>query len=160
MVWVRDQRRSYHPCLPTFPLEMSHLAPQTAPAHNVQRADAKMADPGAAAPGVREKHRQLVPRRCSRLHGTPSVAIRQTLTGVFAAGGAAREFPAFPFTPYAIQQQFMTALYDTLQQGGVGILESPTGTVRIPSRLCAGRPPWPPNPCGVCSVCSYPSGVA
>ena len=45
---------------------------------------------------------------------------------------AARQFPAFPFTPYSIQQQFMTALYDTLQEGGVGILESPTGTVRTP----------------------------
>eukprot|EP00959_Pyramimonas_sp_CCMP1952_P060259 1259090-Pyramimonas_sp.AAC.1 len=40
-----------------------------------------------------------------------------------------REFPAFPFKPYAIQQKFMSTLYDTLEDGGVGILESPTGTM-------------------------------
>lgn len=38
------------------------------------------------------------------------------------------EFP-FPFQPYDIQQQFMQALYSTLEQGKVGIFESPTGTV-------------------------------
>lgn len=36
----------------------------------------------------------------------------------------------FPFTPYAIQEDFMKALYDVLDQGKVGIFESPTGTVR------------------------------
>lgn len=37
-------------------------------------------------------------------------------------------FP-FPFQPYPIQEQFMEALYATLDQGKVGIFESPTGTV-------------------------------
>ena len=37
-------------------------------------------------------------------------------------------FP-FPFQPYPIQEQFMEALYATLEQGKVGIFESPTGTV-------------------------------
>lgn len=38
------------------------------------------------------------------------------------------QFP-FPFKPYDIQEQFMRALYRTLNQGKVGIFESPTGTV-------------------------------
>lgn len=37
-------------------------------------------------------------------------------------------FP-FPYQPYDIQEQFMRALYRTLDQGKVGIFESPTGTV-------------------------------
>ena len=38
------------------------------------------------------------------------------------------EFP-FPFTPYDIQVEFMKNVYRTLEQGKIGILESPTGTV-------------------------------
>jgi Rad3-related DNA helicase len=36
-----------------------------------------------------------------------------------------------PFTPYAIQEAFMSTVYEVLDRGGggVGILESPTGTV-------------------------------
>lgn len=40
------------------------------------------------------------------------------------------EFP-FPFTPYKIQVDFMKELYHTLQEGKIGIFESPTGTVSI-----------------------------
>ena len=40
------------------------------------------------------------------------------------------EFP-FPFTPYDIQVEFMKNVYRTLEQGKIGILESPTGTVSI-----------------------------
>jgi len=32
-----------------------------------------------------------------------------------------------PFEPYEIQQQFMRALYDCIENGNVGIFESPTG---------------------------------
>ena len=39
------------------------------------------------------------------------------------------KFP-FPFQPYGIQEEFMRALYCTLEKGCVGIFESPTGTVR------------------------------
>jgi hypothetical protein len=39
------------------------------------------------------------------------------------------EFSAFPFKPYGIQTRFMTAVYRALQQGGVAIVESPTGTM-------------------------------
>nr|XP_014337473.1 PREDICTED: probable ATP-dependent RNA helicase DDX11 isoform X3 [Bos mutus] len=41
------------------------------------------------------------------------------------AGGI--HFP-FPFTPYAIQKDFMAALYQVLEAGKIGIFESPTGT--------------------------------
>jgi chromosome transmission fidelity protein 1 len=34
-----------------------------------------------------------------------------------------------PYTPYAIQETFMEAVYQVLEEGKVGILESPTGTV-------------------------------
>lgn len=39
-----------------------------------------------------------------------------------------------PFTPYDVQDQFMRTVYDVLERGDgqIGILESPTGTVRIP----------------------------
>ena len=36
---------------------------------------------------------------------------------------------SFPFTPYDIQVKFMQSLYSILESGGVGIFESPTGTV-------------------------------
>ena len=38
-------------------------------------------------------------------------------------------FP-FPFSPYDIQEDFMHTLFDVLNNGEVGIFESPTGTVR------------------------------
>lgn len=47
-------------------------------------------------------------------------------------------FP-FPFQPYPIQEQFMKALYATLDEGKVGIFESPTGTV---SRRSNGPALW------------------
>lgn len=39
-----------------------------------------------------------------------------------------------PFTPYDVQLQFMRTVYDVLGKGNgqIGILESPTGTVRSP----------------------------
>jgi len=43
--------------------------------------------------------------------------------------GSAIRFP-FPFPPYAIQQQFMEALHDTISSGRCGVFESRTGTVR------------------------------
>eukprot|EP01102_Stenamoeba_stenopodia_P013873 TRINITY_DN4548_c0_g1_i3.p2 TRINITY_DN4548_c0_g1~~TRINITY_DN4548_c0_g1_i3.p2 ORF type:complete len:124 (+),score=33.86 TRINITY_DN4548_c0_g1_i3:93-464(+) len=44
------------------------------------------------------------------------------------------EFKEFPFDPYEIQQQFMDNLYRTLEDGGVGIFESPTGTGKVRCR--------------------------
>ena len=37
-----------------------------------------------------------------------------------------------PYTPYAIQETFMSTVYQVLDQGKIGILESPTGTVSRP----------------------------
>lgn len=36
-------------------------------------------------------------------------------------------FDEFPYNPYPIQQGFMEALYETLENGDVGLFESPTG---------------------------------
>jgi chromosome transmission fidelity protein 1 len=41
-----------------------------------------------------------------------------------------------PFTPYPIQQTFMQAVYDCIEQGKVGIFESPTGTGKSLSLIC------------------------
>lgn len=41
-------------------------------------------------------------------------------------------FPAFPYDPpYAIQQDFMAAVYRRLQTGGIGLFESPTGDMKM-----------------------------
>lgn len=42
-------------------------------------------------------------------------------------GEEAPNFPAFPYKPYAIQIDFMNALYHSLNKGGLSMLESPTG---------------------------------
>ncbi|KAI8948139.1 helicase C-terminal domain-containing protein [Xylaria longipes] len=44
-----------------------------------------------------------------------------------------------PFTPYDVQQQFMHTVYNVLEQGNghLGILESPTGTGKSLSLICA-----------------------
>jgi chromosome transmission fidelity protein 1 len=41
-----------------------------------------------------------------------------------------------PFQPYGIQQTFMQAVYDCIEQGKVGIFESPTGTGKSLSLIC------------------------
>ncbi|MCJ1437203.1 ATP-dependent DNA helicase chl1 [Xylographa pallens] len=41
-----------------------------------------------------------------------------------------------PFTPYDIQLEFMNALYDCIEDGQVGIFESPTGTGKSLSLIC------------------------
>lgn len=46
------------------------------------------------------------------------------------------EFPSFPHTPYDIQLQFMRSLYQVLENGEVGLFESPTGTGKTLSLLC------------------------
>ncbi|XP_057854294.2 uncharacterized protein LOC131064226 isoform X2 [Cryptomeria japonica] len=40
-------------------------------------------------------------------------------------------FPAFPFKPYSIQVDFMNALNNALDKGGVAILESPTDVLKL-----------------------------
>jgi chromosome transmission fidelity protein 1 len=41
-----------------------------------------------------------------------------------------------PFQPYDIQQEFMQAVYDCIENGKVGIFESPTGTGKSLSLIC------------------------
>ncbi|OQO01837.1 hypothetical protein B0A48_12310 [Cryoendolithus antarcticus] len=41
-----------------------------------------------------------------------------------------------PYQPYEIQQQFMQAVYDCIEDGKVGIFESPTGTGKSLSLIC------------------------
>nr|KYP54202.1 putative ATP-dependent RNA helicase DDX11 [Cajanus cajan] len=48
-----------------------------------------------------------------------------------------RKFPGFPFKPYSIQIDFMNSLYQSLNQGGVSMLESPTGTGKTMSVICS-----------------------
>lgn len=48
------------------------------------------------------------------------------------------EFPAFPFNPpYEIQVELMRHLYASIEQKKVTIVESPTGTGKTLSLLCA-----------------------
>ncbi|KAI9256030.1 putative ATP-dependent RNA helicase DDX11 [Helicostylum pulchrum] len=42
----------------------------------------------------------------------------------------------FPFEPYGIQKDFMKELYNVLDQGKIGIFESPTGTGKSLSLIC------------------------
>lgn len=44
-----------------------------------------------------------------------------------------RKFPAFPYEPYTIQIDFMNALYNSLDRGGISMLESPTGKLSLTS---------------------------
>ncbi|KAK3709944.1 ATP-dependent DNA helicase chl1 [Vermiconidia calcicola] len=48
----------------------------------------------------------------------------------------ARKNFSHPFQPYDIQQTFMEAVYDCIEQGKVGIFESPTGTGKSLSLIC------------------------
>lgn len=46
-----------------------------------------------------------------------------------------KEFP-FPFPAYEIQKQFMKQLYNCLEDGKIGLFESPTGTGKSLSLIC------------------------
>lgn len=45
------------------------------------------------------------------------------------------QFP-FPFSPYPIQSQFMTDLFNVIENRRIGIFESPTGTGKSLSLMC------------------------
>ena len=57
--------------------------------------------------------------------------------GLVASTSERRDFPAFPFEPYPIQLDLMRGLYRTLERGGIGVFESPTGTGKTLSVLCS-----------------------
>jgi chromosome transmission fidelity protein 1 len=42
-----------------------------------------------------------------------------------------------PYDPYHIQQDFMTKLYACIEHGNIGVFESPTGTGKSLSLICA-----------------------
>lgn len=44
-----------------------------------------------------------------------------------------QKFGGFPYKPYSIQIDFMNALYDSLDKGGISMLESPTGNITLHS---------------------------
>ncbi|KAK1434113.1 hypothetical protein QVD17_11031 [Tagetes erecta] len=48
-----------------------------------------------------------------------------------------QKFGGFPYKPYSIQIDFMNALYDSLNKGGIAMLESPTGTGKTLSIICS-----------------------
>lgn len=43
---------------------------------------------------------------------------------------------SFPFQPYPTQDQFMRALYEVIENGKIGLFESPTGTGKTLSIMC------------------------
>ena len=74
------------------------------------------------------------------------------------APAAGLHFDAFPFPPYDIQLELMRRIYATLDAGGVGVFESPTGTVRAVAFCVTVSSTWPvpclkppvrPRPCDV-----------
>lgn len=54
--------------------------------------------------------------------------------------GADRTY-SHPYTPYQIQNDFMAALYNALDQASIGLFESPTGTGKTLSLIC-GAMTW------------------
>jgi hypothetical protein len=74
-----------------------------------------------------------------RVMSAPEEAPESAAAGAVAVGQRGVEFPAFPFPPYDIQKDLMRHIYATLDAGGVGVFESPTGTVRQGSCFVAAR---------------------
>lgn len=70
--------------------------------------------------------------------GEPSAQSGESSTNTDVDAAAAAHFH-HPYTPYDVQMQFMRAVYDTCARGDgqVAILESPTGTGKSLSLICA-----------------------
>lgn len=67
--------------------------------------------------------------------GPPGTGTVPTASTAAACDGAGEDF-GFPLPPYPVQRAFMEQVYHSLERGGVGILESPTGTGKTLSLLC------------------------
>ena len=55
--------------------------------------------------------------------------LHSCLLNVLNNSSGRQMFPAFPYEPYDIQRRFMESMYATLETGGVGLFESPTGAL-------------------------------
>ncbi|PFX19248.1 putative ATP-dependent RNA helicase DDX11-like protein 8 [Stylophora pistillata] len=73
--------------------------------------------------------------RSPSIRDCEQVASTQIRHGESAAADKPVFFP-FPFPPYDIQEDFMKTLYGVLENGEVGIFESPTGTGKSLSLIC------------------------
>ncbi|PVD35073.1 hypothetical protein C0Q70_06354 [Pomacea canaliculata] len=73
----------------------------------------------------------IVDEECGKETTTQKVAEKEN----FGDCSVPTTFP-FPFEPYQIQTDFMRQLYICLQEGKVGIFESPTGTGKSLSLIC------------------------
>jgi hypothetical protein len=71
--------------------------------------------------------------RCAHAHARTQHMLTPWRVRLARAGV---DFPAFPFPPYGIQLDLMRHIYATLDAGGVGVFESPTGTVRARALRC------------------------
>jgi Rad3-related DNA helicase len=45
----------------------------------------------------------------------------------------------FPYIPYPIQNELMKKIFEAIENGGLGLFESPTGTVSIIYTLNIGK---------------------
>jgi hypothetical protein len=95
-------------------------------------------------------HQQFSPYPLPRgRFGKTSPASRHKLDEMPAPPPPRQDFPAFPFSPYPIQKDFMSFLYGALSSGpgALAFLESPTGelaaTVTSPSLLSSPAPSKP-----------------
>mmetsp|Transcript_32233 Transcript_32233/g.60172 ORF Transcript_32233/g.60172 Transcript_32233/m.60172 type:complete len:837 (+) Transcript_32233:57-2567(+) len=78
--------------------------------------------------------KQMVPRTAAVTPRKPSgCALPETSLERCAAES---DTFGFPVPPYAVQRRLMATVYDTLERGGIGIFESPTGTGKTLSLLC------------------------
>ncbi|KAL4854768.1 DNA polymerase iota [Chlorella vulgaris] len=78
---------------------------------------------------------------------TPRVNLYKPLMRKAAMGPereASLAFPAFPYPPYDIQLQLRSALCSALEQGVVGLSESPPGTGKALSLICSSLQ-WLPS---------------
>ncbi|XP_022086709.1 ATP-dependent DNA helicase DDX11-like [Acanthaster planci] len=66
----------------------------------------------------------------------PDVSMSSACDDMDADDEGIRPIFPFPFDPYPIQEDFMRALYRTIEEGKIGIFESPTGTGKSLSLIC------------------------
>lgn len=83
-----------------------------------------------------------------RKKGIVNYDLKQAASHRLPGSESAAKYPMiffpFPFPPYDIQERFMTTLFHVLEDGNVGIFESPTGTGKSLSLIC-GALTWLKN---------------